>query len=139
MINLIVVHCSATKPSMDVGAEEIKQWHTLPKPKGKGWRDIGYHYIIKRDGTIEKGREDNVSGAHVRGHNTGSLGVCLVGGIDNSGKPDSNFTRSQYAALERLLTDLSEAYGNPRITGHRMLDSGKPCPSFDIESWWNNR
>lgn len=133
MIDLIVVHCSATSPGMDIGADIIRKWHV----QGNGWKDIGYHYVIRRNGEIEKGREENISGAHVRGRNTGSLGICLVGGINENGKADCNFTISQFESLKKLLVQLSVKYNNPRITGHRMLDNGKECPSFDVEAWWD--
>lgn len=131
MINLIVVHCSATPPSMDIDAPTIRKWHT-----DNGWSDIGYHYVIKRNGDIEKGRPDHIQGAHVKGHNKNSLGVCLVGGVNEGNSPDCNFTRGQFYSLEVLVTKLSETHGNACIIGHRQLDPSKACPSFDVESWW---
>ena len=131
MINLIVVHCAATKPSMDIGAADIRKWHL-----DRGWSDIGYHYVIKRNGDVEKGRNDKVQGAHAKGYNRDSLGVCLVGGIDDDGKSSSNFTRNQYKSLEQLLTTLEATYEKPDIVGHSSLDSGKDCPCFDIKSYW---
>jgi N-acetyl-anhydromuramyl-L-alanine amidase AmpD len=132
MIDLIVVHCSATPPDMDIGADTIRDWHV----NDNGWSDIGYHYVIKRNGDMEKGRPDHISGAHVRGHNQGSIGICLIGGVDRDGNPDCNFTQNQFYALEVLLSRLKTDYSNPELKGHRDLDSGKACPSFDVQSWW---
>ena len=130
MIDLIVVHCSATPPDMDIDANTIRDWHV----NGNGWSDIGYHYVIKRNGDIEKGRPDHISGAHVKGHNKGSLGICLVGGVDKDNKPDCNFTQNQFYALEVLLSRLKDDHNNPEIVGHRDLDRGKACPSFEVAS-----
>ncbi len=131
MINLIVVHCAATPPNMDIGAAEIRKWHT-----DKGWSDIGYHYVIRRDGTQEEGREDTVQGAHVRGHNRNSLGICLVGGVDNDFKSEANFTFLQYDALKHLLNYLHLKYPDAEIKGHKDLDPGKDCPCFDVDAFW---
>ena len=79
-IDHIIVHCSYTPPSMDIGAETIREWHTLPKPKGRGWSDIGYHWVIRRNGTVEAGRSEERAGAHAKGYNQDSIGICLIGG-----------------------------------------------------------
>lgn len=129
--DLIVIHCAATKPTMDIGLREIRQWHVQ-----RGWLDVGYHYIIRRDGRIEEGRPRDAVGAHVEGHNSTSLGICLVGGIDATGKPEDNFTHEQWASLEGLVWEASTVwYQDARIVGHRDLDSGKACPSFDVKQW----
>jgi N-acetylmuramoyl-L-alanine amidase len=88
--DLLVVHCAATKASMDIGAKEIRRWH-----KDRGWDDIGYHYVIRRNGDVEIGRPENAVGAHVAGKNSTSVGICLVGGIDDAGKPKANFTKGE--------------------------------------------
>ncbi|WP_337056748.1 peptidoglycan recognition protein family protein [Pseudomonas solani] len=126
----LVVHCAATKPTMDIGLREIRQWH-----RERGWLDIGYHYVIRRDGTVEVGRPQNVIGAHVEGHNSESLGICMAGGIDASGKPENNFTAAQFESLRALLDKLKADYPSARIVGHRDLDPKKACPSFDVASW----
>ena len=82
-IDKIILHCAATKEGRDIKTETIKSWHV----KGNGWSDIGYHYVIELDGTVKKGRPMHRSGAHTKGHNTGSIGVCYVGGIDIAKKP----------------------------------------------------
>lgn len=135
--NLIVVHCAATKPSMDIGRKEIQMWHVQ-----QGWLAIGYHFVIRRDGTIEEGRPHDVVGSHVRGRNHDSLGICLAGGIDQSGKPEDNFTDLQKAALHALLwrmtsgKDFEGVYQDLPVCGHRDLDPGKACPSFNVKQWW---
>lgn len=100
--NLLVVHCAATKARMDIGAAEIRRWH-----KEKGWADIGYHYVIRRNGVLEVGRDESTVGAHAVGHNARSIGICLVGGIDEQGHAENNFTPAQFAALRRLLVRLA--------------------------------
>lgn len=143
-ISLLVVHCSATPAARDIGVAEIRAMH-----KAKGWRDVGYHYVIRRDGTVEKGRPDNRMGAHVQGHNDGSLGICLVGGVKPDMTAETNFTAAQYAALEELLTTLKGRYPDARVCGHRDLSPDrngdgvvqpgewvKACPTFDVSSWW---
>jgi len=128
---LVVVHCSATKPSMDIGAKEIDFWH-----RQKGWFAIGYHYVVRRDGTVEEGRDCNRPGAHARGHNHNSLGVCLIGGVDDKGKPEDNFTTEQYQALYDLLDQLTGVYGLDTIVGHRDLPGvTKACPCFDVQEF----
>lgn len=126
----LVVHCAATKPTMDIGLREIRQWH-----RERGWLDIGYHFVIRRDGTVETGRPQDVIGAHVEGHNYESLGICMAGGINQSGKPENNFTPAQFESLRTLLDTLKADYPSARIVGHRDLDSKKACPSFDVASW----
>lgn len=133
-INMVIVHCSATKASMNIGAEEIRKWHTDPKPKGNGWSDIGYHYVIRRNGEIDHGRDEQVVGAHCEGHNQNSLGVCLVGGIDDAGKAENNFTPEQFKTLENLLRSIQTDYPGVTIYGHREF-SKKECPSFDVQNW----
>ena len=132
-IDMLVVHCAATKPHMDIGAEEIRRWH-----KDKGWNDIGYHYVIRRSGEVEKGRDEGIPGAHVAGHNRRTIGICLVGGIDEDGHPEPNFTEEQFVALKQLLNELSIKYGLTRdaIIGHRDFPGvGKSCPCFSVQTW----
>lgn len=137
--DLLVVHCAATKASMDIGVREIRMWHVQ-----QGWLDCGYHFIIRRDGTIEEGRPHDVIGSHVKGRNHDSLGICLAGGIDDKGKPQDNFTDAQKAALQGLLWKMTSglefdgAYKGLPVVGHRDLDAGKACPSFDAKAWWKS-
>lgn len=127
-IDKIVVHCSDTPSSMDIGAQEIHQWHL-----DRGWDGIGYNAVIRRDGIIEWGRPAWQSGgfwkgSHVKGHNHNSLGVCLVG--------SDYFTRIQLASLRSVILMWQNWHPNTKVVGHCDLDSGKTCPNFDVSEWW---
>lgn len=131
IIEAIVIHCAATKPEQDVGAKEIRAWHLA-----RGFNDIGYHHVIRRDGTVEKGRDEAVPGAHVEGHNARTIGVCLVGGIDERGNADNNFTPAQWDALKTLCGALAARYRAAVFQGHRDFPGvAKACPSFDARLW----
>lgn len=127
----IVVHCAATPPTADIGAKEIRGWHLQ-----KGWSDIGYHFVIRRDGRVEPGRPENLVGSHVQGHNSNSLGICLVGGTDAKQRPQNNFTPEQWASLQTLLMRLTQKYRGATILGHRDFPKvAKACPCFDAIKW----
>lgn len=130
MINDIIIHCSATRPKVDVGAKEIRQWHTQPEPYGRGWRDIGYHYVIRLDGTIERGRPISRAGAHCVGHNAHSIGICYVGGLDDAGEAADTRTPAQKSALIKLIYNLITVY-RCDVHSHHDYNSSKPCPCFD--------
>lgn len=131
-ISQIIVHCSATKPDQDIGADEIRNWHT----RDRGFSDIGYHFVIRRDGTLDTGRPIKKAGAHARGHNFNSLGVCLVGGVDDEGRSVANFTMLQYSALYSLLRQWVTEHGDIKIIGHRDLPGvAKDCPCFDVRAF----
>jgi N-acetyl-anhydromuramyl-L-alanine amidase AmpD len=128
-INYIAVHCSATKPSMDVPVERIDKWH-----KRRGWSGIGYHYYIRRNGAIFLGRDLKTPGAHVRGFNNESIGICYEGGIDEQGKAEDNRTKEQKQALKNLLIVLKQRFPQAVIKGHRDFPNvSKSCPCFDAE------
>ena len=135
-VDNVVIHVLDTYPDMDVGVEEVRKWH-----KQRGWSDIGYHYIIKRDGTLEFGRrcEDGnyVQGAHVLGLNKNSIGIALAGGKARKGKLPCNLTRQQWSQLENLWRILSLEYPEAGWSGHNDHDKGKQCPTFDVEVWIN--
>jgi len=136
--DFIVLHCSATRAIMDIGAKEIRQWHTTPKPKGNGWSDIGYHFVIRRNGRVEKGRAVDAIGAHVADHNRDSIGICLVGGLANAApwEPQNNFTKEQWSSLKTLVADLLKRYPSARIKGHRDYPGvAKACPCFEARDW----
>lgn len=133
-ITTIVIHCSATPPSRNIGAAEIRRWHT----EERRWSDIGYHHVIPRSGEIQPGRDPQIMGAHVSGHNRESIGICLVGGVDAKGRPASNFTRSQWSKLERLVRAYLVIWPNAKVIGHNEL-SAKACPSFDVQAWLKAR
>ena len=124
-INKIIIHCSATTPSMDVDANTIDEWH-----KQRGWSGIGYHFFIKRDGQIEIGRPLEIQGAHTSGHNKNSIGVCYAGGVDSKMCPEDNRTSEQIASFLLLLRFLKNTFPKAIIHGHRDF-SPKACPSFD--------
>lgn len=138
-IDFLAVHCAATPATADVGAAEIRRWH-----RQRGFRDIGYHYVIRRDGTVEKGRSDTTPGAHERKINRCSLAVCLVGGSPPVGSPEhrkglgeNNFTDAQFKALAELLHKLKAKHPDAEVLGHRDVPGvAKACPSFDVRSWW---
>lgn len=127
-INEIIVHCSATPRGRDVDAATIRTWH-----KKRGWSDIGYHYVIKLDGAIEDGRPVALAGAHCRGRNENTIGVCYVGGVSAGNVNDAKDTRTfaQKEALTYLLEKLvSDFPAIKKISGHRDY-AAKACPSFN--------
>jgi len=129
--NYIVVHCSASAPKVGADAAMIDRWH-----RQKGWACIGYHFVIKRDGTVEDGREVGVIGAHASGHNSDSVGICLSGGVDDQGKSVNNYTPEQFASLKGLLQKLRQMYPKAAIQGHRDFPNvAKDCPCFDVKAW----
>lgn len=137
-INKIIIHAAYTPPGQDIGVAEIRRWHV----EGNGWSDIGYHYVIRRNGVVEEGRPLEQAGAHVAGHNHDSIGICLVGGeLAGAGPqtPDCNYTAAQWAALEALVGYFAKRFPDAVIRGHRDYDSSKACPCFDVEAWWAQR
>jgi len=118
----IVIHCSDSPRGRGDNAEVIHLWH-----KERGFDGIGYHKVILENGTIEDGRPLYWAGAHVKGHNTGTVGICLIG--------KSVFTDNQFAALHYLLFKLKAKYPHAKIFGHRELDSSKTCPNFNVKEW----
>jgi len=129
-IEYIVIHCAATKPSMDVPIERVKKWHL-----DRGWSDIGYHYYITRDGKINKGRDLSIIGAHVRGYNKNSIGICYEGGINEEGEPEDNRTPEQKKALLKVVKVLKFVFKNAVVQGHRDFPNvNKACPSFDAKT-----
>lgn len=133
-IDTAVVHCAYTPPSMNIGAEEIRRWHV----EDNGWSDIGYHYVIPRDGRLQLGRSFNRAGAHVRGHNASSVGICLIGGMREDGSgPEFNYTLLQMRQLLILLKNLQIEFDVRSIVGHCDLDPNKSCPNFNVKEWFH--
>lgn len=125
-IKELIVHCSATPEGKDFTVSQIREWHLQ-----RGFSDIGYHYVIYRDGSIHIGRDESVIGAHCTGHNTNSIGVCYIGGCASDGKtPKDTRTTEQKQSLVKLLKELKTKYPQASIHGHRDFSS-KACPSFD--------
>ena len=136
-VRQLVVHCSATKPSADIGVTEIDRWH-----RQRGFNKVGYHFVIKRDGTIQEGRKLDEVGAHVKGHNSQSVGVCVVGGVSQEDHTvaENNFTAEQVASLRTLLEQLRVIYPGAEVLGHRDFPGvAKECPSFDVKAWWSKQ
>ncbi len=149
----IVVHCSATRPSSGTTVETIRRYHM----EVNRWSDIGYHFVIERDGSIRPGRNLDSAGAHVNmtpyggeSYNGRSVGVCLIGGLSEAGVPTANYTTRQYANLRILLAGLQARYPGSTVCGHRNLspdlnDNGKveaneyvkDCPCFDVIEWYS--
>jgi len=124
-INKIIIHCSATPEGRKTSAEEIKSWHLE-----RGFSDIGYHYIIHLDGSISYGRNIDKIGAHSRGQNKMSIGVCYIGGLDECLDPKDTRTPQQKESLLILLKTLKKLHSKSVIYGHRDF-SEKACPSFN--------
>ena len=139
-LNEIIVHCSATRPEWMATAKtaakvaEIRRWHM----SDRGWRDIGYHFLIDRNGAVATGRPLDQVGAHVVGRNTGTVGVCLIGGHGSSERDAfaDHFTPAQDAALRKLLADLIKAHPTiARVSGHNQW-AAKACPGFNVPGWY---
>lgn len=144
-IRRIFIHCTATREGQAIDAATIRKWHL-----GKGWNDIGYHFVIRLDGSVERGRPEHVPGSHVQGFNTGSIGVVYVGGLDAQGKAKDTRTPAQLAAMARLVGELVKAYPAAEVMGHRDASPDedgdgvvekhewlKDCPCFDVKAWWS--
>ena len=127
-LNKIIVHCSATPEGRNVTTEEIKQWHI-----GRGWSDIGYHFVVELDGSVHDGRPVEDAGAHAKGHNADSIGICYVGGVDEDGNPKNTRTSEQVVALLDQIIDIRNTFGDHlTIHGHNEF-SDKACPSFNVQ------
>ena len=127
-ITLIIIHCSAVKPDQTSSAAQIDTWHR----RDNHWKfGIGYHYVIRRDGTIEPGRPEWLIGAHCLNHNAHSIGVCYEGGLDIRGQPADTRTPAQKASMRTLLEELHARYPSAVIVGHHDLDPQKACPCIE--------
>lgn len=127
-IDKIFIHCSATPEGRDIKMETIKSWHV----KGRGWRNIGYHFVIELDGTLKVGRPMEQMGAGVKGHNANSIHVCYVGGIDKNKKAKDTRTEEQRETLNTMIGRLVEQYPDASVHGHNEF-ANKACPSFDVQ------
>jgi len=121
-INKIVIHCSDSPDSLDIGVREIRDWH-----KQRGWSDIGYHYVVRRDGTVESGRPIEIKGAHVKGHNSDSIGICWVGRKDIDDKQLKSLRAIIRAFAGKYKLDVVDD-----VFGHYELDNKKTCPNLDM-------
>jgi N-acetylmuramoyl-L-alanine amidase len=130
-VKFLVVHCSATPATQAVTVKDIDRWH-----REKGWRMVGYHYVITREGEVQKGRPTWMAGAHALGVNGTSLGICMAGGANEKGKSQNNFTDDQFAALGELLINLQAEHPNVEVIGHRDVpNNATDCPGFDVRRW----
>ena len=126
-IKLLVIHCSDTNDKEDLNASDIHNMHLK-----FGWDGIGYHKIIRRSGRIENGRPEYWIGAHVKGKNDISLGVCLIG--------RNNFTSQQFISLEKVLRSWKDSFPKAEIVGHcNTGNTNKTCPNFDVQSWCEDK
>ena len=134
-IDEIVIHCTATREGQNYTVDDIRRWHTTPKSKGgRGWSDIGYHYVVYLDGSVHNGRDVNIAGAHVENRNSHTIGIVYVGGLDKNGKSKDTRTEAQKAALLSLLLDLRKFYPKAKILGHRDCSPDKNHNGI-IEPW----
>ena len=127
-INEIIIHCTATKAGTDIGVKEIRRYHK----NVKGWSDIGYHYLVRLDGTVERGRYISQPGAHCLHHNAHSIGIAYVGGLDASGQPADTRTEAQRKALIQIIAKNVSMFHCP-VYGHRDF-APKECPCFDAKN-----
>ena len=129
-INKIILHCAATPEGKDYTVAQIGQWH-----RARGFKGIGYHFVIYRDGSVHPGRAVEIAGAHCTGQNANSIGVCYIGGVKADGKtPKDTRTAAQRAAMERLVRELLAKYPGATVHGHNEF-AAKACPSFDVKKW----
>lgn len=138
----IIVHCAATRPDWMQGrpladkVAELRLWHT----RDRGWRDIGYHWIIDRNGDVMPGRPETVVGAHVQGRNSGTIGICLIGGHGSSENDRfaQHFTPEQDGALRNLIEAIGRRSAITRVSGHNEF-AAKACPGFNVPRWLAGR
>lgn len=126
-INKIILHCSATKEGQHFTNADIERWH-----KQRGFRTIGYHFVIYLDGSVNKGRDISEIGAHVTGQNSNSIGICYIGGLDANGKAKDTRNDAQKASLVKLVAELKEQFPDATIHGHNEF-ANKACPCFDVK------
>ena len=126
-IDLIVIHCSATRVSRSYTVDDCRRDH-----RARGFANIGYHYYITRDGVVHAGRPLYQEGAHARGYNKHSIGICYEGGLDDTGQPADTRTPQQRICLKLLLAQLAIDYPRARVVGHNQLDPSKACPCFEV-------
>ena len=126
-ITEIIIHCSATIEGKDYTVADIDRWH-----RARGFRKIGYHYVIYRDGSIHVGRPICETGAHCAGHNAHSIGICYIGGLAKDGRtPKDTRTPKQREAMRSLIKQLKQKFPEASIHGHREF-APKACPRFRV-------
>lgn len=125
-ITEIIIHCTATKEGQNFTVDDIRRWH-----RERGFNDCGYHLVVRLDGSIEIGRPIETVGAHCIGHNSSSIGIAYVGGLDEHGRPKDTRTAAQKVSLSFLVQLLRKAYPESKVYGHYAF-SNKACPCFDV-------
>ena len=131
-IKQIIIHCSATPEGKNIGATTIRGWHLQ-----RGFTDIGYHYVIRLDGTIETGRPIEQIGAHCQGYNRNSIGICYIGGLSQDRQPKDTRNAAQYRAMTQLLEQLHQQFPDATIHGHYDF-ANKACPCFNVNEYLRN-
>ena len=142
-LKYLVIHCTATREGVRVTGDDIRRWHLSPKPRGRGWKQVGYTDLIHLDGTIEQLADNDyddmiqpweiTNGA--AGYNSQCIHICYVGGLDHLGRAKDTRTPAQRAALEYLCSMIKANNSEVKIVGHNYLNRGKACPCFDVEKW----
>ena len=128
-VSQIIIHCSATREGQEVSVDTIREWHL-----NRGWSDIGYHFLIGLDGKVYPGRDLDKVGAHTKGQNLNSIGICYVGGVEKDGKtPKDTMTEMQDISMLELIKSLRLIFGKKlELHGHNEF-ANKACPSFDVQ------
>lgn len=132
-VDTIVIHYSATYEDQNLTRDDIDKMH-----KARGWKMVGYHYVIRRDGAVEVGRPESMVGAHVANQNTGKIGICCIGGLNRATGPNvgvDNRTPAQIESLIGLVRDIRKRHPKAEVVGHRDL-AATQCPGFDVRTWW---
>src|SRR5690554_5975133 len=127
-INKIIIHCSATPEGRHHTVKDIDRWH-----RDRGFAQVGYHWVVYLDGSIHPGRSEKIAGAHTVGHNTDSIGICYIGGVDSNMNAKDTRTENQKIALRNLVNELQKKYPNSTVHGHNEF-AAKACPSFSVKT-----
>ena len=134
----IILHCTATKADQDITIDDVRKWHTDPKDKGgRAWSDVGYHYLITLDGTIQAGRPLHKQGAHTRGENADSIGIAYAGGLDSEGAACNTMNADQRRAFKALARALRVIICNPLTIHWHCEYSDKSCPNFNVADYFS--
>ncbi len=142
-LKYLVIHCTATPEGREVSSGDIRHWHCDPKPKGNGWKQVGYTDMFHLNGGVER-LADNNEDAEVdpweitngaKGFNSVSRHIVYVGGVDKNFQPKDTRTEAQKAAMEKYVKNFHRKHPEVRIIGHRRLNASKACPSFSVPRW----
>lgn len=131
-VKYIIIHCSATRVNADYTPEQMERDH-----KARGFKKIGYHYYIRKDGTVTEHRGMDEAGAHCKGYNSCSIGICYEGGLDPLGAPADTLTEAQEKSMRIMIHTLTGMYPGAKVVGHRDLNPNKACPCFNVNEKFN--